>query len=154
MKKILLSLLVVLLSVGVAYAGNIPWVVDPKNQVEVWTTSVYNNAGKELTRGEVVIWDIGSSDGDNDNYVTVTSTADTLLVAGIVYPSAIADGANGTIAIYGMVDVDYTGAQTVLDVVCTSGTTDKADDCTNDYFGFGVVMEATDPGKAFINPRN
>lgn len=155
MKKLVLSLLVTLMLFSVAYAGVIPWVVDPKNQVEVWTTSVYNDAGKELTAGEVVVWDIGDTNNTGyGNWVTVTATADTVLVAGVVYPSAIADKSAGTIAIYGMVDVDMIAAQTVADVICTSTTTDKPDDCSDDTFGFAVVNEAADPGKCFVNVKN
>jgi len=155
MKKIILSLLVALFLVSVAHAVNIPRVMDPKNQAEVWTTPVYNNSGKELTVGEVVVWDIGSSTGDNDNYVTVTTSADTALVAGVVWPAAIPTAGTGSIAIYGFVDVDmYSAAETVADIICTSTTTDKAADCTTDTYGFGYVMEAADPGKTFINVRN
>jgi hypothetical protein len=157
MKRLfILTALIVCLTVGIVYAANIVRVVDPQNQKEIWITEVYNDddASATMTAGSVVVWDIHSSTGDNDNYVTETSTADTGLVAGVVYPTDIAFGATGTIAIYGIVDVDTNGAQTVDDVLCTSTGVGVADDCTTDAFGFCVVTEAADPGKCFINPRN
>lgn len=166
MKRLfILTALIVCLTVGIVYAANIARVVDPQNQSEVWITEVYNDAGKELTVGEVVVWDngdgttgIADSTGDNDNYVTVTTTADTNLVAGVVYPTNIASGANGTIAIYGMVDVYVADVGcTVDDILCSSTTTDHAKDCTTDSFGFAICQEATGAtglAKCFINPRN
>jgi len=155
MKRLLLiTALVLLMAVGFVYAANISRVVDPQNQKEIWTTQVYNNAGKALTVGEVVVWEISASTGDNDNYVTVTTTADTAIVAGIVYPAGIADGENGTIAIYGMVDTYCVSACVVNDILCTSTITYQTDDCTSDYYGFALCQEATGAAglaKCFIN---
>ena len=145
MKRLfLITALIICLSVGIAYAAQIQRVVDPKNQTEVWITSVFNNSAKELTVGEVVVWDIGSSTGDDDNYVTVTTSADTNLVAGVVYPANIPIDGVGSIVIHGAVDVDLADSGcTVDDVLCTSTTTDKAKDCTSDAYGFATCMEAT-----------
>uniref|UniRef100_A0A6M3LI06 Uncharacterized protein n=1 Tax=viral metagenome TaxID=1070528 RepID=A0A6M3LI06_9ZZZZ len=154
MKRLFLIIALIIFVAGVANAANIARVVDPKNQPEVWTTIVYNNDDAVMNPGAVVIWDIDASTGDNDNYVTITTTADTQLVAGIVYPTAIPVGGIGSIAIYGCVDVDYNAAETVADVVCTSGTEQEGADCTTDYYGFGYVVEAADPGKTCINIHN
>ena len=154
MRKLFITCLAVLFMASVAYAASIPWIVDARNQKEIWTTVVYNNSSGDLAIGDVVVWDIGSSTGDDDNYITTTTTANSPIVAGVVYPAAILDGDTGTIAIYGPVDVDYSSAETVADVVCTSGTAGEGGDCTGDYYGFGTVMEATDPGKTFIKINN
>lgn len=141
MKKLFLVLSLLALA-GVSHAANIPGAVDPKGGPEVWTVPVYNNSGGTLDVGDVVIWDIVSSTGDNDNYVTTTTTADyTGPVAGVVYPADIAAGDSGTIAIYGVVQVDAIAAHLTSDnaLACTSTTAGSAKSCTTNPAAFGFV---------------
>ena len=153
MKKLFLSLLALLLMAGVSVAASVPEAVDPVNGPEVWVTSVYNNSGSTLSAGDVVVWDIASSTGDNDNYVTTTTTTDTGIVAGVVWPAAIVAGASGSIAIRGAVTTNTTtptiGANTA---VCTGATAGKAAACgaATDGKAFGFVTQAGNGTSAVV----
>jgi hypothetical protein len=131
MRKLFFALLAVLLMAGMAFAVSIPQTEEGKNGPYTWYQPVYNNSGGSLDAGDVVIWDIDSSTGDNDNYVTTTTTAATALVAGVVWPSAISAGDTGTIAIYGMAecDVDVVGVGE-MGPLCTSTTAGSGTRCT------------------------
>ena len=67
MKKFVIFLAILLL---VSFTGmaESQLFVDPTAGPEVWVTSVYNNSGGALSAGSIVVWDIASSTGDNDNY--------------------------------------------------------------------------------------
>jgi len=155
MKKftfILVALLVVSFS-GLAIAANVPGAVDPKNGPEVWITEVYNNT-TALTAGDVVVWDISSSTGDNDNYVTTTTTEDTQLVAGIVWPVGIAAADTGSIAIRGVVDCDINGATSAGAILCTADTAGESKNCEVDHFAFGHALASgtNTTVKCYVNP--
>lgn len=94
--------------------------------------TVYNNSGSDLDVGDVVVWDIGSSTGDNDLYITTTTTADTGIVAGVVYPSAISTGNQGAIVVYGFAECDTSSLGiNAGGTMCTSGTAGAGDTCAN-----------------------
>ena len=129
MKKYLFVILALLLMCGVAnvYAAGIPVTVDPQNGPEVWTQEVFNDSGGALTSGSVVIWDYTDSDmyaiGSRKMYVTTTTTADNVAVAGVVVDDSIADQTVGTIAIYGPVKAISTiGGSTTGSILGTGGT--------------------------------
>lgn len=134
MKKILLSLIAVLLLTGTVYAAGIPMATDPQNSPEVWTVEVYNNSGSALTSGTVVVWDMGSDTTDasyayRTMWITTTTTADDINVAGVVVDPSIPASTEGTIAIWGPVytlTADSTDAVTANQVV---GTTTVAGQC-------------------------
>jgi len=162
MKKLLLALLAVLLFAGIAFAVSIPQSEDPKNGSQVTTVPVFNNSGSSIAAGSVVVWDIDSSTGDNDNWITTTTTNDTHVVAGVVFPSACATADTCTIAVRGVVDVNIGGygapggvygGGTVEGSLCTSPTAGKARNCVNESNRFGFVTQAVSSGvvKAFIN---
>jgi len=159
MKKLFLSLLAILLIAGVAYAVSIPVVEDATTGPGVWLVPVYNNLGSTMDAGDVAIWDIDSSTGDNDNYVTTTSTAETGGVAGVVYPNDITAGDTVTIAIRGVVNVDtVTQSLIVADTpLCTSTTAGSAAACTTatgEARNFGRAL-ATHSGNSvlmYVNP--
>ena len=133
MKKLLFLVLTLLLLSGVSFAASIPEGVDATTGPELWLTVVYNNSSNALDVGDVVIWDMDASTGDNDNYVNTTTTANyTGAIAGVVYPSAISAASVGSIVIRGPVAVDVLINQgTGLDgYLCTSGTAGSAQDCT------------------------
>lgn len=155
MNKLLLNslfaLLVIASGANLAHAIGIPSSEDPKDGPAVWTVPVYNNSGSTLDVGDVVVWDIGSSTGDDDNYVTTTTTADTALVAGVVYRNDIAAGDTGTIVVHGVVDVDVlAGLQSAGGIACTSATAGSARNCTNDAHGFGIVTQGASGGTAKV----
>lgn len=146
MKKYLLFVLAILLSVGVANAAGIPVVVDPLNAPEVWTQEVYNNAGSALTSGTVVVWNMASDTTDANyayrtSWVSTTTTADDVLVAGVVVDDSIPAASTGTIAIYGPVYArvaDASDAVTAGDLVGTYTTAGLVGD-----FGGGNADDAS-----------
>lgn len=157
MRKFLFILFALLFCVGVASAANIPSVVNPTEGPELWITQVYNNSGGTLDVGDVVIWQIGSSTGDDDNYVTTTTTAQTYIVAGVVWPVDIGATNSGTIVIRGpvAVDDDGRGLNDAGGLACTSGTAGAATSCTSaPQANFGIVTQAGASGSAivFVNP--
>lgn len=151
MKKYLVCLLSLLLISGVAYGASIPNAVNPKDGPEIWLTEVYNNSGSALDAGDVVVWDIGSSTGDDDNYVTTSTTADTMLVAGVVYPAGIAASASGSIAIKGIVDCDVPSASGTIaagSYLCTSGVAGNGKVCTITDNTYALTTGASSSGSA------
>jgi len=131
MKKYLYIFLTVMLLLSFTGLAQAQIAVDPKDGPEVWVTSVYNNSSSTVSRGDIVIWQISSSTGDNDNYITTTTTADTVLVAGIVYPADIATKKTGSIAVRATgIQVNTKGAPGAGAELCTSGTAGEAQTCS------------------------
>lgn len=163
MKKLVLAFLSILVLTGVVYAAAISQSIDAKTQTETWLISVYNNSGSEMDVGDVAIWDIADSTGDNDNYVQSSATADTFLVAGVVFPNAIAAEDVGTIIVKGTAAVDLITSGSYLPVeagcsLCTSATDGSAQICsdaTTDPNSFGFCTSAPSGGSctAYINVR-
>src|SRR3990167_1042748 len=128
MKKYLFIVLALLLVVGVAnvYAAGIPQGVAPELGPEIWTQEVYNDAGAALTSGTAVVWDYTDSDmydlDDRKAYVTTTTTADNIAVAGITVTPSCAAGDVCAIAIYGPVRARATGTVTAGLAIGTSTT--------------------------------
>ena len=127
---------------------------------EVCVTSVYNNSGSALDDGDVVVWDIGSSTGDDDNWVTTTTTADTYLVAGVV-EGAIGVAGQGIITTRGVTNVDFgtTGLGAAGSVLCSSTTAGSAGNCggaaSGGWGAFGIVTTAVSSNSvnAYINVK-
>ena len=136
MKKLLLSLIAVLLLTGTVYAAGIPLAVEPKASPEVWTQEVYNNSGSALTSGTVVVWDCVSDSTDasfayRTSWITTSTTVDDINVAGVVLDSSIPDATEGTIAIYGPIYArcaDSSDPVTLDTCVGVSGTSGQAGD--------------------------
>jgi len=137
MRKVLFALLAVLFIAGVAFAHTIG--VDPKAGPMIQTIPVFNNhASTTMDAGDVVVWDIGNSTGDNDNYVTLSTTADTGLVAGVIWPASIVAQSTGTMAIYGMVECDVAAlVVSEHDQLCTSTTSGAGKGCAFSAAGAG-----------------
>jgi len=158
MKKFRLFLLSALLVVSMAGAVMAQTIAcDPVAGPCFEAQAVFNNSGNTLDVGDVVVWDIGSSTGDNDNYVTTTTTATTGLVAGVVYPVAIATASAGSIVTYGQVTVDATTdgtAPVAGGYICTSGTAGAARTCgiNQNAFGHATGNASAGSATAFINP--
>lgn len=160
MKRFLFLALVLLVSTGVASAASIPGAIDAKAGPEIWTISVFNNESSTMDVGDVAEWDIGSSTGDNDNYIIQADSVDTYLVAGVVWPADIAAGSRGTIAIRGPVQVDLLsslGGAAVGSLLCSSATVGSAAVCSSgatdaNAFGFATSAPASASCIAYINP--
>lgn len=107
--------------------SNIPRAVDPINGPEVWTVPVYS--ASEVQVGDVVVWTVDDSSGDNDYWVENTTTEATGSVAGIVFPATISAGGTGAVAVRGIVTgntvVTPHGAGTIAagDLICTANET-------------------------------
>jgi len=125
----LVALLVLGLS-GISYAAGIPIASDPKNAAEIWTQQVYNNSGSDLTSGTVVVWDMDADTTDasyayRTGWVNTTTTADDVLVAGVVVDPTLKTASVGTISVYGPTYVrtaDSSDAVTAADLVGTFTT--------------------------------
>ena len=155
MKKIMTILFSMLLIGGTAYAflgGVSPDSTDGQGSVVV---PVYNNSGSALSAGDVVVWDIDASPGDNDLYVTTTTTAETALVAGVVYKD-IAAGEDGSIVVYGFAqcNVDANGVA-AAGLICSSSTAKKGKSCVDNSMAFAIAPAAIDntTGTCFVINR-
>lgn len=160
MKKLKLFSLAILLSfvvIGFAFAAQIPDITQPSTGNESWSMQVHNNSGAALDDGDVVIWDIDSSTGDDDMYITTTSTKGTGPIAGVVKGS-IAIGDVGTIVVYGYATVDTVGAGEAGGrgtPMTTSGTTGSVttDAAAGNYIlGDSVVATSSGSTIVFVNP--
>jgi len=163
MKKLFFIALAILLMASVSYAATVGLAVDPKNNREVWTTTVYVDETSSTTvdAGNVVCWDVDDSSGDDKNWVE-NCDSETGLVAGVVWPADISGGSIGLIAIKGSVPVDVpsTGYGSVIAanaILCSSSTAGVAAPCTTldrEAYGFGFAVGDSSGGvvQAYINP--
>lgn len=119
---------------GIANAAGIPIATDPANAPEIWTVEVYNDSSSALTSGTVVEWDMDNDTTDasyayRTMWVEIGSTADDILVAGVVVDDSIAANSVGTIAIWGPVYAkcaDSTDAVTAAQSVAISAVAGQA----------------------------
>lgn len=144
MKKRLFFLLVAVLAIFMASSAQAWFATEPKaangsGQVSI---SVFNNAGAALDAGDVVIWDIGASTGDDDLYVTTTTTVETGLVAGVVWPNGISDGNTGTIVVYGQAQCDLITGIASSGLLCSSATAGSGRACTNAQYRYAIANTA------------
>ena len=125
-----LAVLMALLVTGLAQAHELAY--DPLTGLSYISVPVYNNSGGDLDAGDVVVWDISSSTGDNDAYVTTTTTADTAIVAGVIWPKTIGTGLEGSMVIWGLAECDVSSVGVVAGgPVCTaSSSAGNGDQCT------------------------
>jgi hypothetical protein len=107
--------------------------------IVIWLT---NNSGATRTAGEIVI--IGGA----DNSFTVTTTANSTAVLGVVYDSSIASGAVGRIAVGGVVSVLSAGATTRGQHVVTSTTSGKAGSTASPTAGASIGVWLQSLGSA------
>lgn len=156
MKKIIFLSLAILLIGSLAYGHQIS--SDPSgsmtSQFPGVKIDVYSAAALEA--GDVVIWAIQDSTGDNDAWVEGTTTADTGLVAGVIWPNAIGAGASGSMVIYGMAECD-TNSLGVAEggLLCTSTTSGNGGNCaaTDGSGRYAIATAAigqTSQGKCFV----
>lgn len=160
MKRLKL-LLAVLLVVGVAglaqlaQAHNVFY--NPEDTMGYIGVPVYNNSGSAMGPGTVAVWDIGSSSGDNDAWVTTTSTDNTSIVAGVIWPNNIPIGTAGYMVIWGLAECDIGPfAVSAGTPICTSTTTGQGNGCGNNAAQYGItetVTAGSEQVKCFVNTR-
>ena len=139
--KVFLALLLCLSIAGVVNAHII--ISDPKGGGPTsLTVPAYNNSGATLTAGDTVIWDINNSTGNDDFWVTTTTTADTQLVAGVVWPGDISANSSGAIVIWGIARCDITSTNLGPGTpICNSATAGEATLCTDEDAAFAMTTE-------------
>lgn len=159
MRSFLFLLLALLIAVP-AFAVSEPVTINPMVDPPAATETVYGST--TIPSNAVVIWDIASSSGDNDYYVTIGTTADSALVAGVALRNFGAPTGNvGRIAVRGVVDVLKTAALLAPgDLICTSTSGGRVAVCsskTDDSNAVGFVTEAAAPSantvKAYLFGR-
>ena len=161
MKKILGLSLILLLFAGVSFATNIPKVTAPESTSEVWLAEVYLNSSTAADDGDVLIWDIDASTGDEFMYVIQTTTANTGPIAGVAYGDISANSV-GRIVIWGQYDVDLSGANGAAggigNPIITSTTSGAGNPVTTggSIYHVGYLLESTTKtsttASAFIDP--
>ena len=140
MKKlfsIILAGLFVVSMTGLALSHSISY--EANGKMSNMTVPVYNNAGATLDAGDVVIWDIDASTSDERAYVTTTTTADTAIVAGVIWPSDIASSGTGSMVVWGLAqcDIGATGIG-VSGPLCSSATAGGGDECADNAVSYVV----------------
>jgi len=158
MKKIsILAILFMLGIASIALAAGIPLAADPKNLPEIWTQEVYNDSGSDLTSGSVVVWDYTDSDMyDLDlrkSYITTTTTADNIAVAGVTVTPTCVAGSECAIAIYGPVKAKATGTVTAGLAIGTSTTAGSVTGYANTSTDDAVVGWSVDADTAADSPE-
>lgn len=116
---------------------------------------VYNNSGGTLDAGDVVVADFDASTGDNDLYVTTTTTADTGLVIGVVWPADIAATAVGSVVVYGFAECDVdAGGIGEASTLCTGTTAGTGGVCGEEneakYAISNAVIAPSGQGSCFV----
>lgn len=158
MKRIMLISLAILLMGSLAFAHTLMY--DPTGALSDMTNvqiPVYSVGA--LDAGDVVVWDIDTSTGDNDAYVETTTTADTGVVAGVIWPNAISALGTGTMVIYGMAECDVNASGVgAIAPLCTSTTAGSAGNCVStDGSGSYAISTATigasAQGKCFVDVK-
>lgn len=103
--------------------------------------TVKNTSGSAVENGDLVIWKDGTLDGLE---VSSTATANSKLIAGVVYPSTIADGAYGTIMVYGYHPaIELSAANTAGDCIGTSTTAEEGAPTTTVGACIATALETT-----------
>ena len=157
MKKILGLFIAMLLIASVAGAHQLS--SDPTGAMTTQFPAVYIDvySAGALDAGDVVVWAIDDSTGDNDAWVESTTTADTGIVAGVVWPNAIAAKGTGTIVIYGMAECDASSAGIgSMGTMCTTSTAGAGDSCaatdgSGSYAIATAAISTSAQGKCFVN---
>ena len=156
-KFIMLLLLSVTMFAGVSQAHEI-W-QEPQNGGPASSKiAVYNNSGSALDEGDVVVWDVGSSTGDDDLWVTTSTTAETSLVAGVVGSGGIGISGVGSITIYGHAQCDVATNKPVAanGVICNSATAGAGQACTNADQAYAIssaAIASASQGNCFLVNR-
>ena len=152
MTRYLLAVLVLLGMATPVFADGMHLNVDSTTVNPQWTVTVFNDAGAEIVSGDVVVWDNDDTEFDRSlyPYVTTTTTADFVWVAGVVADGKrCPDQSLCEIVIYGPVYTkiaDSTDAAVEDLLVGTSTVAGQAGDYTvaADSCALGRVLELRD----------
>lgn len=146
---------------SIAFATNIPQMVDPKNYPTVWTEIVYNGSGSDIATGRVVEWDFDTSDSDAGSifddmcpWVKSVNAANDVWTAGVTMltaqsgSAAIPNGSTGRIIIRGPAVVHNNDSPPTVDTVVatTSSGYVGANTPSTDTSDLGVVIKASAAG--------
>ncbi len=144
MKKLFLTAFAILALASFALAANYP-AINPNGNPSPATTVVYNNMATTASKGDTVCWDADASTGDDKNFITTTCGADSVNVAGVVWPVDITAKSSGSVAIFGVVNVNLEAANSVMadTPLCASSTAGKAEYCADDSYLIGIATETT-----------
>lgn len=157
MKKtlhLLLMLSIMTMFAGVSQAHEI-WQEPQNGGPASAKIAVYNNSGSALDEGDVVVWDVGSSTGDDDLWVTTTTTTDTELVAGVVGAGGIGVAGTGSITIYGHAQCDVSTSVAAGGLICTKGTAGGGGACNEEDAAYAIASAAitASQGNCFVLNR-
>ena len=155
MKKIMLISLAILLMGSLAFGHQLS--SDPAGNMTSQFPAVYIDvySASALDAGDVVVWAINDSTGDNDAWVESTTSADTTIVAGVIWPNAIVAAGTGSMVIYGMAECDTSALGiAAAGSLCTSTTAGGGEHCNtgtaNAQYAIATETIATQ-GKCFVN---
>lgn len=125
MRKLFIALLAVLFMTGIAFADAIPTGTDSKNVSSVWTQTVYNGSGDDISSGQAVRWDINASTNDLSMWIEeVDNVADNRTAGAIPYGIDCANGTICEIVVKGPV-IMYHGTNTVTTATGSDGTVES-----------------------------
>ena len=148
--SVLFGLLLAVAGNQVAWADGIPTVVSATTQA-VWTRVVFNDSGGALTSGSVVVWDTDDLEFDRSGYpyVTTSTAADSIYVAGVIQDNSCPDQQLCQMVYLGPTRTRISGnangaAEDIY--VGTSSTAGEADDYDEaaSSCALGIVLEDRD----------
>lgn len=150
MKKIL-TILAVLILGTVCTAGAHTITADPgtTNGAASHVWPVRNDSSTAFDEGDVVVWDIINSTGNNDLHVATTTTLDTGIVAGVVGSGGIAALSNGSIIVFGLAQCDVSADVGDGSLLCTSATAGSGKNCSlvaDEAQAYAIASEAGGSG--------
>ena len=145
LNSLFLALLMVLAINGLCYGWGSQG-GDGSDYKQLQETAVfYNNSGKALSAGTVVILDSTATAGSTlGAYVTRATAADSVLVVGVVKSISAADGTPVVVVTKGPVDTlcsDSSDAITTLTAVGTTSLASKTGECGGGT-NLGIALEA------------
>ena len=151
MRNFVFALALLLAGSGVAFADSIPTVVNAAagSGRNVWTMTVFNDAGRTVNSGEIVVWDQADSDVTSSQlpYVTTSSTADDVYTAGVMVTTCL-DQSQCDIVVRGITTVRCMDSSDAVAAGTTVGQSASDDGMCGDYTpaanktSLGVALEA------------
>lgn len=115
---------------------------DPSVRAGQIVVPVYNDGTSAIAAGNVVVWDTTSTAADVDAaIVATTTTADTNIVAGVIWPAAIPAGGEGSMVIWGWAKCDVVAAVPKGSPLCTSTTAGSGGYCADNDGAYAFLTE-------------
>jgi len=147
MRRLLLVALAILLTAGIASADSVPQAADPQLLPTVWTQTVYNGSGANITSAQVVRWDIGASTTDMAMWIEETDGAADPRTAGVVPYGRDCDNATVCEIIVKGPAIVYdggntTGAGTICEADASGQPVDETLGANDDESALGWTIDA------------